>query len=401
MSDPRQHAWLDSPLGAAVLDLETRVMADALGDVFGFELLQLGCWGSHGELCAHARTQHRSCLAPDAVGPGAVRCDYEALPIASNSVEAVLLPHTLEHAPHPHALLREVERVLVGEGHVLVCGFNPYGPWGVRHLVSRGRFPPSGTRMLSEGRLRDWLGLLGFEVTDAKRYLFAPPWSQRISERIEDLAYGSVAVRSALLLFNIAGLLEQRASTQRFQFDGYKTNYWDIEHVRSVAEYIPGAAADRKRWLEHAGEFVASPVAEARDLEESKNLRQQIDVLLAASSPEEQAFMDVFGRVRALSGEGEARVDDNALSNLALLDMGTNRSYKNAIFPVKRTRIIELDKLGQFVPPATRNVFLKYYSPNAAQLMLWDGADQDAYGNAIEETLRRFFAPLVRKAGGV
>ena len=183
MSDPRQHAWLDSPLGAAVLDLETRVMADALGDVFGFELLQLGCWGSHGELCAHARTQHRSCLAPDAVGPGAVRCDYEALPIASNSVEAVLLPHTLERAPHPHALLREVERVLVGEGHVLVCGFNPYGPWGVRHLVSRGRFPPTGTRMLSEGRLRDWLGLLGFEVTEAKRYLFAPPWSQRISER--------------------------------------------------------------------------------------------------------------------------------------------------------------------------------------------------------------------------
>jgi len=182
MSDPRQHAWLESPLGAAVLDLETRVLADALGDVFGFELLQLGCWGSHGELCAHARTQHRWCLAPDAAGPGAIRCDYDALPIASNSVEAVLLPHTLEHAPHPHALLREVERVLMGEGHLLVCGFNPLGPWGVRHLVSRGRFPPSGTRLLSEGRLRDWLGLLGFEVTEAKRYLFAPPWPQRISE---------------------------------------------------------------------------------------------------------------------------------------------------------------------------------------------------------------------------
>lgn len=183
MTDPRQHAWLESPLGAAVLDLETRVMSDALGDVFGFELLQLGCWGSHGELCAQARTQHRWCLAPGAAGPGAIRCDYDALPIASNSVEAVLLPHTLEHAPHPHALLREVERVLMGEGHLLVCGFNPLGPWGVRHLVSRGRFPPSGTRMLSEGRLRDWLGLLGFEVTEAKRYLFAPPWPHRISER--------------------------------------------------------------------------------------------------------------------------------------------------------------------------------------------------------------------------
>lgn len=111
--------------------------------------------------------------------------------------------------------------------------------------------------------------------------------------------------------------------------------------------------------------------------------------------------MDVFGRVRALSGEGEARVDDNALSNLALLDMGTNRSYKNAIFPVKQTRIMALRQTGAVRPPrATRNVFLKY-SPNAAQLMLWAGADRNAYGEAIEETLRRFFAPLVRKAGGV
>jgi SAM-dependent methyltransferase len=183
MNDLRPQAWLDTPLGAAVLELEARVMADALADVFGFELLQLGCWGVHGEICAQARTQHRWCLAPDASGRGAVRCEYDALPIASNSVEAVLLPHTLEHAAHPHALLREVERVLVGEGHVLVCGFNPIGPWGVRHLVSRGRFPPSGTRMLSEGRVSDWLGLLGFEVTMAQRYLFAPPWSQRISAR--------------------------------------------------------------------------------------------------------------------------------------------------------------------------------------------------------------------------
>ncbi len=183
MSESHHHAWLDTQLGAAVLELESRVLADALADVFGFELLQLGSWGAHGELCAHARTQHRCRIAPDAGGSGAIRANYDALPIASASVEAVLLPHTLEHAPHPHALLREVERVLVGEGHVLVCGFNPYGPWGLRHLVSRGHFPPPAARLLSEGRLRDWLGLLGFEVTDARRYLFAPPWTQRISAR--------------------------------------------------------------------------------------------------------------------------------------------------------------------------------------------------------------------------
>lgn len=183
MNDSAHHAWLDTPLGTAVLDLEARLLADALTDVFGFELLQVGCWGAHGELCAQARTQHRCCLAPGAAGVGAIRAHYDALPIASASVEAVLLPHTLEHAPHPHALLREVERVLMGEGHLLVCGFNPLGPWGLRHLVSERRFPPPAARLLSEGRLRDWLGLLGFEVTDARRYLFAPPWAHRISER--------------------------------------------------------------------------------------------------------------------------------------------------------------------------------------------------------------------------
>jgi SAM-dependent methyltransferase len=182
MSDAHE-AWLETPLGAAVLELEARVVADALGDVFGFELLQVGAWGARGELCAHARTQHRCWLAPEASGPGAIRAAYEALPIASASVDAVLLAHTLERAPHPHALLREVERVLAGEGHVLVCGFNPFGPWGARHLVSGGRFPPTAARLLSERRLRDWLGLLGFEVTLARRYLFAPPWAPRMSAR--------------------------------------------------------------------------------------------------------------------------------------------------------------------------------------------------------------------------
>ena len=183
MTDAHVKAWFDSMLGTSLLELEQRVLADALTDVFGFELLQLGRWGESVDLLAGARTQHHCTLAPDAAGPGAIRADFSALPIASASVEAVLLPHTLELAPHPHQLLREVERVLTGEGHLLACGFNPFGPWGLRHLASRGRFPPPSARLISEGRLRDWLVLLGFEVVDARRYLFVPPWNQRLSGR--------------------------------------------------------------------------------------------------------------------------------------------------------------------------------------------------------------------------
>jgi SAM-dependent methyltransferase len=183
MTDTSAPTWLDTPLGAAVLELETCVLAEALVDVFGFELVQLGCWGRGGEISTSARTQHRCWLAPDASGPGSIRAEFHALPIATGSVEAVLLPHTLEHAPHPHEMLREVERVLMGEGHVLICGFNPLGPWGLRHLVTRRRFPPSATRLMSEGRMRDWLELLGFEVVEVRRYLFAPPWTQHLSSR--------------------------------------------------------------------------------------------------------------------------------------------------------------------------------------------------------------------------
>jgi SAM-dependent methyltransferase len=173
--------WLESPLGAAVLGLETTLLQDELADVVGFELLQVGRWGDSASICAGARTQHRTLIAPDASGPRAIRADFDALPVASGSVEAVLLPHTLEHAPRPHQVLREVDRVLVGEGNVVICAFNPWSPWGARHFVARNDFPPHATRMIGERRTRDWLTLLGFEVVVARRYLFAPPWMQRFA----------------------------------------------------------------------------------------------------------------------------------------------------------------------------------------------------------------------------
>ena len=106
----------------------------------------------------------------------AVHSRADALPIASDSVDAVLLPHTLEYEPEPHDILREVERILPGEGHVIVLGFRPMSPWGFRYASSRQGFPPGVQRLISERRLRDWLKLLGFEVVDARRYLFTLPW---------------------------------------------------------------------------------------------------------------------------------------------------------------------------------------------------------------------------------
>jgi SAM-dependent methyltransferase len=182
MADHGSLDWLATPLGRTVLELEGLLLADVLADVFGFEMIQIGRWGEAAQLSEAARTQHHWWVAPDARGKGAIRAHYDALPVASGSIEAVLLPHTLEIAPNPHDLLREVERVLRGEGHLVICGFNPLGPWGLRHLLGRRRFPPPVDRLLAEGRIRDWLRLLGFEVVEARRYLFAPPWARRLPD---------------------------------------------------------------------------------------------------------------------------------------------------------------------------------------------------------------------------
>jgi len=103
------------------------------------------------------------------------------LPIISDSVDAALLPHTLEFAADPYAIVREVDRVLVGEGQLLVLGFQPWSLWGMRARWSRSGFPPGMRRVLSERRLREWLELLGYQVVAERSYLYCSPWSKGLS----------------------------------------------------------------------------------------------------------------------------------------------------------------------------------------------------------------------------
>ena len=268
----------------------------------------------------------------------------------------------------------------------------------VGYLVATARSGPATLVELLRART-------GSTASEFDRELRRRAW-RRIGGKLEELAsaealaaaldsrilgyqYGNRdRVRSVLLLFNVAGLLANTESNQRFRFDGFKTMTWDIEHIRSVAEYVPDAAAGRRHWLEEARDFVRhTPGQDA--------LEARIDDELGKRAPDEHAFDAIFDAVRALSGEADAREDDDGLSNLTLLDMSTNRSYRNAVFPVKRRRIIQLDRDGTFVPPSTRNVFLKYYSPHASQLLVWDAEDQAAYAAGLRATLLDFFAPLV------
>lgn len=184
VNSPSIANWLRSPLGQRVYALERKHAAEALAQVFGWQLLQIGHWGDDDGLLAEARTQHKAVLSRSwrgEVPSGAVshvQSRTDALGIASDSVDAVFLPHTLESEADPHAVLREVERILMGDGHLIVLGFRPMSLWGMRHLVAREGFPSGTERLLGERRVRDWLKLLGFEIVDAHRYLFTWPWGK-------------------------------------------------------------------------------------------------------------------------------------------------------------------------------------------------------------------------------
>jgi SAM-dependent methyltransferase len=153
-------------------------MSEALDDVFGWELLQLGTWGVSARLLAGCRTRRRAVIADlrTASSDVDVAARLSQLPISNGSVDAVVLPHTLEFETDPYAVVREADRVLAGEGQLIVLGFRPFSLWGFRsRAISRG-YPPGLKRMLGAGRIADWLELLGYDVSLTRNYLFAPPW---------------------------------------------------------------------------------------------------------------------------------------------------------------------------------------------------------------------------------
>lgn len=168
--------WLSTPTGRQLLREELQEVRSALDSVFGDQFLQIGIWGDVG-FHRHARTQHAT-VAAEAL-PAELITRPEQLSIATDSIDVVFLPHVLESHRHPHAVLREVDRVLRSDGHIIITGFNPVSLWGLRHFLSRRRFPAGGHRMITEHRVRDWLTLLDYSVDHAAVFNFRSPFFRK------------------------------------------------------------------------------------------------------------------------------------------------------------------------------------------------------------------------------
>jgi SAM-dependent methyltransferase len=164
--------WFTTPLGQYLLEKEQAYLDDVTPDIFGFHALQVGM--SQFDLLRASRIANR--VRIDATHHPDLYAKSHELPVATQSVDLVVLPHALEFAEQPHEILREVDRVMMPEGRLVIVGFNPWSLWGLRSSVfSRGEYPWDG-RFVSLPRVKDWLALLGFDVNAGRLVGYAPPF---------------------------------------------------------------------------------------------------------------------------------------------------------------------------------------------------------------------------------
>lgn len=190
-SDQQTHAqmqqWARQMPGEWFQAEEQEQLDNILPTLFGYHLLQVGDLQA-GNCLGSSRISHHMVLdsqfqqqEEDASGgPNRILGSPQSLPVATDSLDVVVLPHTLDFSRDPYQVLREADRILIPEGHMVILGFNPWSPWFIWRLVLgwRGN-PPWCGRFIRQNRLKDWLQLLGYEMIHSGYYFFRPPLRQQ------------------------------------------------------------------------------------------------------------------------------------------------------------------------------------------------------------------------------
>ncbi|MGH8584367.1 MAG: methyltransferase type 11 [Gammaproteobacteria bacterium] len=220
--------WLSGPTGAALLKAERTLVGGLLFNLFGFHILQVGTYGA-GALLNASRIAHRIILAagePAATGHDAI-CTAGALPVRSRGLDVVLLPHILEREQDPEAVLFEAERTLVGEGHLVIIGVNPWSLWGLNALHDR-----SGRRLLSRSRVEYWLRRLDLEILLSQCFYYQLPWRvergagerdwlERCGRRMWPACGGLYVIVARKRLVTLIPIPEPRRRERRLVSDGF------------------------------------------------------------------------------------------------------------------------------------------------------------------------------------
>jgi SAM-dependent methyltransferase len=186
--------WLASPPGQYMLRWEESQYDRTVADIFGYHAVQFGL--PVMDTLRENRMPFSALALDPATGPHGPRpgqdashvlCRFDELPFDTQSLDLITLPHVLEFSDDPHSVLREVSRVLMPEGRVVVSCFNPVSLWGARQGLNRlGAHPflPADAQSIGFVRIKDWLKLLGFDIIRGRFGCYCPPyrtdrWLQR------------------------------------------------------------------------------------------------------------------------------------------------------------------------------------------------------------------------------
>ena len=204
-------------------------------------------------------------------------------------------------------------------------------------------------------------------------------------------------IRKILLLYNVA-YLEACEKNGRFPFDKYKDKKicWDLEHINAVSDTRPdddrrdSEDNNRLQWLLNTKEIPEIEkifTADGQPVQELVKTIIENKYYLAKYQPNTKDFIQVYEAV--INFYGGAGEPDNSLGNMTLLDGGTNRSYKNDVFPLKRKTILKRSIEDVFIPLCTRKVFMKGFI-ESGDLLRWRDVDKKAYVKEINDCICKY-----------
>ena len=182
--------WFDTPLGSHLLKTEMAVLDQLLPGLFGYNLMQVSIQDQPLFHASSVQTKLRVTLDSRSGDGSCVLARPDNLPFANDSIDVTLLHHLLDFSDSPHDILKEVSRVTLPMGHLVVIGFNPFSLWGAwRHAARfKGGAPWMG-RFIRPGRLMDWLNLLDFKIDRAQYAIYGPPFA-RYQGKVRDYSQG-------------------------------------------------------------------------------------------------------------------------------------------------------------------------------------------------------------------
>lgn len=167
--------WYQSATGQYLFDELRERLNPLLATTFGYYSLQVGCTSMAARLQESCRVKHQFTL-DDVNSSAQVKSNPSMLPIASDSVDLVILMHYLSNTSEPHAILREAFRILIPEGKLVIIDFNPISLWGLRYFFQSWlEHVPFNGHFYTAGRIDDWMRLLVFDQERHFRVGYMPP----------------------------------------------------------------------------------------------------------------------------------------------------------------------------------------------------------------------------------